>query len=340
MTARSGPYLAGRCRTYGYCGRRLLANFQIEELALTRPGPSGPPGLYVELAQPPRLQSSLAADGLVAWDTQGVPVAQGRSGDRVLIRYTGVADFLIAAREGHVWIHPTTGASIAVVTHFLLNQVLPRLLGALEPLVVHASGVTTEHGAIAFLGSSGSGKSTLAAGYVLASKGRLLADDALILRPSRTHVEAVGPYPLSRLRADSFEGLEPRTTAHEARSTGGKQVLSLPHCLDDPHPPFLKCFFVLEPGASIEIVPLSGSDALMSLISNSFLLEPSSPGMLGRQFESASAVLDTGVMGMRLSYPRDYKRMKELVHSMGLAFSKCATSRGANAPGRNPSFEP
>ena len=92
--------------------------------------------------------------------------------------------------------------------HFLSDQVLPRLLGHLGHLVLHAGAIRIGEEAILLLGKSGSGKSTLAASFD-ASGWPLLGDDAVIVSRLNDRHGAAAVYPSLRLFPDSIEELYP-----------------------------------------------------------------------------------------------------------------------------------
>src|SRR2546425_12251788 len=122
----------------------------------------------------------------------------GRCRSGFLVRFPGLAVFLVSRDGQRVSCARRRGTRPTIVSHLFLAQVLPRALSQRGRLVLHASAVATQHGAVAFLGVAGQGKSTLSASFV----GRsfpLLTDDGLLLVEHGTMLAGVPSYPEIRL---------------------------------------------------------------------------------------------------------------------------------------------
>lgn len=105
----------------------------------------------------------------------------GDCSEDYLLRFLDQADFLISRDGKHIRCCPLPGTPESTIRHLFLDQVVPLVLSRREPLVLHASGILTREGVIAFVGKSGQGKSTLAACF--GQEGfRLISDDYLLLR--------------------------------------------------------------------------------------------------------------------------------------------------------------
>jgi hypothetical protein len=94
---------------------------------------------------------------------------------QMLLSVVDVARYLVVENR-EVRIHPLPGSTEADVRAFLLGSILGALLHAQHMLVLHASVICTERGAVLFMGRSGAGKSTLL-GAFLQRGYRMLADD-------------------------------------------------------------------------------------------------------------------------------------------------------------------
>jgi hypothetical protein len=96
------------------------------------------------------------------------------------VRWEAVGEFLVAANGGCIRWRRFDESSIESFQVYLLGQALSFALvkQRLEPL--HATVVTVDDRAVAFLGNSGAGKSTLAACFLEAGH-RLVTDDLLLL---------------------------------------------------------------------------------------------------------------------------------------------------------------
>jgi hypothetical protein len=96
-------------------------------------------------------------------------------------RVEAVGLFEVRADEGMIDFFAPETADPMQVEHFLVNAVLPIYAGLRSVVCLHASAVAVGGEAIVFAGPSGSGKSTKA-WQALTGGGRLLADDAVVLR--------------------------------------------------------------------------------------------------------------------------------------------------------------
>ena len=194
-------------------------------------------------------------------------------------------------------------AEPAEVAHVVDNFVLPRLIAHDGALVLHAGLVDTGSGAIAFCATSGVGKSTLAAG--LGRDGwALMGDDAAILSgldetPAGTP-EVRATYRRLSLQEDSARALlghySPGAFKHDE---------PLPEGDDGPRP--LRALFLLERegvGAPVHR-PLAPAAATMSIVANSFALDPAEPGFVRRRLELAGRLRDR-VPVLAFDYPRRY----------------------------------
>ena len=262
--------------------------------------------------QAPLTWSAIPAEvQLTPWLDETGFVTQGRLGAAILIRVRELADFVVHAVSDLVVCHPYPQAPAHAVRHFLLNQILPRLISVREPLVMHASAVVTEHGAIALIGPSGAGKSTLAASFAANGAGTLISDDGILVRLDGRSPRLLGAYACSRLRFDSVAalGLTPQPSA--GQPPWAKYVLdAAPDQGSATAPAPIRAFFLLIPAPpeqrEITLAPLTGVAAVVALIANAFLLDPSDRNLIRNQFEAAAAMIQTGCPGYSLTYPRRF----------------------------------
>jgi hypothetical protein len=115
--------------------------------------------------------------------------------------FTDTADFLVDPDRRTI-LNLIEDGPDATVRHLLIDQVLPLLL-SLEVLVLHASAVSIDGRAVAFVGPAGAGKSTLA--LALADIGMpVLSDDALAVADCGGVLTAFPSYPGLRLWPDAL----------------------------------------------------------------------------------------------------------------------------------------
>ena len=100
--------------------------------------------------------------------------------DGILIRIHELAEFRVAPGGSQVDCHPLVGLPVESVSHLFVDQILPLVLAYQGKTVLHASAVSTRHGAVAFIGETGFGKSTLAASFSVSGQPAL-TDDCLLV---------------------------------------------------------------------------------------------------------------------------------------------------------------
>src|SRR5262245_55213819 len=131
----------------------------------------------------------------------------GRASGGYLLRFSRVGSFLVDPARRTILGSSRRTVPLKTMRHLLLDQVIPMVLGA-DHLVVHASAVIGEHGAVAFVGPSGSGKSTVAA--ALARQGySLVTDDCLVVDLKRRPAHVIPTYAGLRLWPDAMRALFP-----------------------------------------------------------------------------------------------------------------------------------
>lgn len=225
-----------------------------------------------------------------------------------LLRFDGLADFLITEECRCIQCIPVPNVSAAVAEHLYLNQVLPLVLSKQGKLVFHASAVEIDGVAVAFFGASGLGKSTLAASFGT-SGYRFLTDDGLILEENNAGYAVQPSHPSIRLWADSQVVLIP--PGHEkapaleftskARFPAGGEI-----AFCDSSRMLCHGYF-LGPGiaSSPRVEQLSATEALQCLLGNSFLIDVEEKELLSSHFERTVALAQMGAY-FKLDYPRKF----------------------------------
>lgn len=234
-----------------------------------------------------------------------------------------LGQFLVSPDGGVVQYHRAPQAPLESFQVYLLNQAISFALvqQGLEPL--HATTVIVGGEAIALLGDSGFGKSTLAAAFLRAGH-RLLTDDLLLLRPGKCGIEA---YP-GPARIKLFPGTARRLLGATAdgvpmNAVTSKQIIALDHELNHrtlaPIP--LRAIYVLAPPhemrrmRSVRIESIPPREAFLALTANTFNRRVEHSGRLRRQV-SANAFLVGAVPVKKLSYPRSYARLPEVIEAV------------------------
>ena len=278
----------------------------------------GPPGLTLRLSPQPilSLDRSRLLYSSPFQDDEGASLGalyREPAGD--ILRFAGAGDFLISSEhiDGY-----SLGWRNDLAELRLLGPVLSYWFERRGLPTFHASGVSVNGRAVAFVSHHGGGKSGLAAGLVAAGAS-LLTDDLLVLEEGKDRWEARPSYPLMRMWPDeaghflgSFAGLPLVQKDSEKRSVAaGEGGFGTFHDASSP----LACIYLatrVERADGVEIQPVSRSEALIELVRHSFsprLVEAAGlqPARLDRL-----ARLVRSVPVKRLVYPSGFERLEEV----------------------------
>lgn len=164
-------------------------------------------------------------------------------------------------------IDPPSDMTEDLLRPIILGPVLTLLLRQRSLLVLHASGVVTPIGAIAFLGNSGWGKSTLA--NALYQQGySLLTDDILAIKIENGVLTTFPAYPHVKLMSDSASALGYR---YDSLTPLSAKAFKRHNCIDrsfSQEPVALRKIYVLENVwcDRTEIEPIAPQTAVIELI--------------------------------------------------------------------------
>lgn len=198
------------------------------------------------------------------------------------------------------------------VRHLLVDQVLPLALSHRGRLVLHGSAVVIDGRAVAFVGPGGAGKSTLTASLA-AGGAAVLADDALVTGADGAAATIHASYPALRLWPDAAAGVgggaaPPVAGYTEKRRLGRGEGLAF---VADAAP--IARLYVVGPRAARRprIDALSKREAVMALLTHSYVLDTSAAERLGEQLNAACRLVDA-VPVRALTYPRRFDRLPEV----------------------------
>ena len=249
---------------YSVFGIDLDCDFHLPELTDRRRG-SGPLWrVETRLTSPPSWSSApIGSERIV-----GPVMARAfRSPDELRLAFDDTGTFDVRASERTILWYPGTEANEPAVRADLLGRVLSLAAHAEGRLALHASAVSVDGYAIAFLGPKHAGKSTTALALVNAG-ARLLADDAVAVRVDESGEPwAAAGVQRPRLWSDSVRALH-----FDAGSLEGEKPTL------DPLPPAqleadevpLRACYILNPassdGASIVRSALSPVHAALAFV--------------------------------------------------------------------------
>ena len=237
-----------------------------------------------------------------------------RAHEGYLLRFPGLADFEVSADARTVSCHPMADTTDDTLEHLYLNQVLPLVLSKLGRLVVHASAVEIDGGAVAFVAESGRGKSSLAACFST-SGFRFLTDDGLVLDPADAGFDVLPSHPSIRLWSDSQDTVVGARTAVDPsdRDSSKARVDADTHVAFCAHARPLRRAYFLGDGsaASFTCERMDATEALVAWVRHSFLLDLDERPLLARHFDQV-AVLANLSCAYRLDYPRRFEQLARL----------------------------
>jgi hypothetical protein len=168
-----------------------------------------------------------------------------------------------------ILVEPAPEVEERVLRLFLLGPALAMLLSQRGLLVLHASAVALEGGAVAFLGESGRGKSTTAAAFY-ARGYDVVADDVVAVLMERGCPVVFPGFPQLKLWpevvASLGDAVETLARLHPHREKRARRVADQFSSQRLP----LKALYVLSEGPGLEIEHLRAREAIIELVRHSY----------------------------------------------------------------------
>jgi len=243
----------------------------------------------------------------------GTWIAFGRMGSGYILQFSDIASFTLSANFQDIQCLPRPGIPSETIEHLLLDQVLPLIVSSRGNLVLHASGVVTPTGAIAFLGATGLGKSTLAASF--SEEGLpFLTDDCLVVKKDGDRILAVPSYPGLRLWPESLLAMFrylpdlPQVAGYSTKKRLGA---------DDRFPfhselvALKRIYLLIEVASGISIEPVKPRDAIPELMKYTFVMDINNRVDMRDKFEALSALAARSLC-YRLAFQRDFSTLPDV----------------------------
>lgn len=223
----------------------------------------------------------------------------------------------------------------ADLSHFLHDHVAPRILADHGHLVLHCSAVDMGGAIALFVGQTGAGKSTL--GASLDRSGfALLGDDAVIIEKVADGSHVGEPvYSSLRLFPEAIAALigDNVETAIMA-GYSDKRHVKLQNLAERSGTclPVAGVFFLDgdSDAASCHISPVNPARACITLVGQSFSMDPTEPACGARRL-AACAALAEQLPAFGLSYPRSFDRLPEVHELIRNALKNLKTHATAGA---------
>lgn len=250
-----------------------------------------------------------------------INISAGRCNNAYWLRFPGMVDFELHLGNRSITGYQYPGTPESTARHMLLDQVIPRMLGQLEHLILHAGAVTLSNGkTVAFIGQSGWGKSTLVSSFQQHG-AKLITDDCLMIVLEDGQISAIPNYYGIRLFDDSINAIYgQQQEAGDVAHYTSKRRLVMPDNDQDRAAASLQLdaiFLLSDPEVAntdgeISITTAGGMDAMMTLVAQTFVLDVTEKQLMAIQFSNCGKILDSELLCFRIDFPRDHGRLAEV----------------------------
>ena len=221
----------------------------------------------------------------------------------------GLGRFWIAAGRDII-VEPDPQAAADTLQSFVTQACLPTLLLQRGCLVLHAGGLRVGQGAVLLLGDSGAGKSSLTAALALAGQP-LISDDVCLLHREPWRVFAT--IPRLRLLPEAFKHLQAKAPAGEAdKLYYDKLKAEAPQLAPWVESP-LTDIISLAWGENLSLTPLTGAERLRAVLNAAAWVGVNASVDKSQRHFAACAALVREVPVWRLTRPRDWSMMPQVV---------------------------
>lgn len=233
-----------------------------------------------------------------------------------ICRFAEIADFHLNLENRSIECRPVVDVPDSTLGHIFLNQIMPIVLSATgDRFVLHASAVSIQKRAVAFLGLTGQGKSTLAGAFCRAGFP-LVTDDFLVLQEGKLGVSALPTYGGLRLWDDVVPAVAGvgANAPNVAHFTDKKRIalrdFQLPFCTEALP---LDRIYLLESvsteiDSSVTVAPIAPRDAVVEFTRFSFHLDLTARNTRRIEFARAARLANTTAC-FRLTYPRELDQL-------------------------------
>ncbi len=220
------------------------------------------------------------------------------AGTHYLFLYADGTEFLITQDGTNIWAnwpHTLTAEDTAT---YLLGPIMGFVLRLRGSVSLHASAIAIDNKAVALVGPAGAGKSTTAAAF--ADLGySILAEDVVTLNDQGNNFLVEPAYPCIRLWPSSVTALYGHSDLPKLTPTWEKRYLDLtkPPYQFHEKPLSLAAIYLLEQRSKDDQAPfvnhVSESEALMSLVVNTYSTRLMDKMMRAKEFELLGRLLKT-----------------------------------------------
>jgi hypothetical protein len=265
-----------------------------------------------------QVETSYVADYKSESGEPALRVFRVREGKYFRFSYADRTEFLIDHDGTEVWAQWVEPLTLEDTATYLLGPVMGFVMLLRGIVCLHASAVAVGGRALALLGPAGSGKSTTAAAF--SNRGfAVLAEDVVTLDDRGDSFFVRPGYPCIRLWPASVKALYGSET-HLPKLTPNwdKRYLDLSHQFQADPLPLAAIYHLGErhhDDAAPFVESLNRSDALMSLVANTYATKLMDKQMRAREFELLTRVLNR-VPVRRVTPHADAARLNQLCDSI------------------------
>lgn len=262
----TGPLLASSQGSHWFRGYGLLFQSEIAVPEMTLAATSS-----LDPTREPDVRISVGSFPDHLDDPIRVGDLHEANAEQFLLRVKDVGRYLVS-KGSEIKIDPHPDASEHDVRVFLLGSCLGGLLHQRGFLVLHASGIGTERGAVLFMGDSGAGKSTILA--ELMRRGyRMMVDDVCAVTAGADGQPLVMPsYPRTRLWREAAGRLAIDVTdLPRTRDNMEKFERQLPEQFWDREAPLARIFHLAgSNGDELSLTALGPMEAFHTVLNNTY----------------------------------------------------------------------
>ncbi|NHN63624.1 Hpr(Ser) kinase/phosphatase [Haloarcula quadrata] len=244
--------------TYEAFGLTVRSAFDVPELPSAETAPDGRADVTITEERIPRPLSAASGSTFHAvtereyyllYDAATVRILDGKS----------------------IAVDPAPDVPSEVLRHVLVGPALNHLLDQRGYFVLHASTVSIDGRAVAFVGESGVGKTTTAMACLLDGH-RILSDDVAAIALDDSGPVVRSGYPSMKLDPEAVEAFDPPVEPPEQVHSGRpRHFYGLRH--DQPATPVpLERIYLLEDGETIEVDAVRPDEQVMALVDNTYTL--------------------------------------------------------------------
>jgi hypothetical protein len=230
-----------------------------------------------------------------------------------------------------ITIDPVPGVQEDLLRHLILGPALGALLQQRGLLVLHASAVAIDDGAVAFLGGKGWGKSSLAGAFYPRGHG-IVSDDVTAVHVGTGCPRVLSGFPQLKLWPDTAASLGNMEELPELYSGAIKLTQRVDRGFSQTPLP-LRCIYVLAQGKAKKVEPLVAGKAFLELVRHSYRTELlQARGASAHFLQCASVTKSTSIRYLRI--PRSLSILPDIARLVeeDIAYHKSEHSGSSPTP--------